>query len=199
MPSNPLLEPLRLLLNQAGQVYSEQNLIRLLVAKGLLPEDYGGNSLLLFQTHFALFNALYLWRDELHREGLDLDIGLLDVRVRALEAATGQFVSGTREANLREYYLDWSHYHSATQSSVEDLLNDFWQRTARVRVSSDERAQALQIMSLQAPVTLAEVKQRYRRLAMEAHPDRGGDTEQLQHINWAVSVLRKELANHGDL
>ncbi|WP_049722011.1 DNA-J related domain-containing protein [Gilvimarinus polysaccharolyticus] len=197
MSTNPLLEPLQLLLNEAGQVYSEQSLIKLLVAQELLPKDYSANPLLLFQTHFALFNALYLWRDELLTQGLDLDIGLLDVRVRTLEQATEQAVGGAREANLRDYYLDWSHYHAATQSSVEGLLNDFWRQAASVQVNSDDRARALAIMSLEAPVTLQEVKLRYRRLAMTAHPDRGGDAQQQQDINWAMALLRRDLAANG--
>jgi hypothetical protein len=197
MATNPLLEPLQLLLYEAGQVYSEQRLINLLVEQELLPENYSANPLLLFQTHFALFNALYLWRDELLTQGLDLDIGLLDVRVRTLESASSQAVGGAREAKLRDYYLDWSHYHAATERSVEDLLSDFWRQAVQTQVSCDDRARALEIMSLQTPVTLAEVKQRYRRLAMAAHPDRGGDTEQLQHINWAVAVLRRDLASNG--
>ncbi|WP_052481138.1 DNA-J related domain-containing protein [Gilvimarinus agarilyticus] len=197
METNPLLEPLSLLLNEPGQEYSEQSLIKHLVAQELLPGNYGSNSLLLFQTHFALFNALYLWRDELHGQGLDLDIGLLDVKVRALEQATGQAVAGTRESKLREYYLNWSHFHVATEQSVEDLLNDFWQQVAAKPVNSGEREQALRVLSLTAPVTIAEVKQRYRRLAMAQHPDRGGDTEQLQEINWAMAVLRRGVASDG--
>lgn len=199
MPTNPLLEPLQLLLNEAGQVYSEQSLIKLLVAQELLPKDYSANPLMLFQTHFALFNALYLWRDELLTQGLTLDIGLLDVKVRALDTAGGQAVGGVREANLRDYYLDWSHYHAATQGSVEGLLNDFWRQAARVQVNSGDRARALEIMSLKAPVTLPGVKQRYRRLAMAAHPDRGGDAQQQQDINWAMAILRKDLAANGAL
>lgn len=197
MPTNPLLEPLRLLLNEPGQVYSEQHLIKHLVAQELLPDNYGSSPLLLFQTHFALFNALYLWRDELHEQGLDLDIGLMDVQVRKLEQAAGQSVTGAREHKLREYYLDWSHYGVATEQSVEDLLSDFWQQVASKPVNSGEREQALQVLSLHEPVTLAEVKQRYRRLAMALHPDRGGDTEQLQEINWAMAVLRRSVASDG--
>jgi hypothetical protein len=197
MTSNPLLEPLKLLLNEAGQVYSEQSLIKHLVAQELLPPDYGASPLMLFQTHFALFNALYLWRDQLHPQGLDLDIGLLEVTVRALGVAQGQAVGGDREAKLREYYLDWSHYQAATERSVENLLSDFWRQAAQKPVSSPDRDRALEIMALQAPVTLPEVKKQYRRLAMAAHPDRGGDTEQLQRINWAMAILRRDLASHG--
>lgn len=197
MTTNPLLEPLKLLLNEAGQVYSEQSLIKHLVAQELLPPDYGATPLMLFQAHFALFNALYLWRDELHRQGLDLDIGLLEVAVRALGVAQGQAVGGAREAKLREYYLDWSHYQGATERSVEGLLSDFWRKVAQKPVSSPDRDRALQVMSLQAPVTLPEVKKQYRRLAMAVHPDRGGDTEQLQRINWAMAILRRDLASDG--
>lgn len=40
------------------------------------------------------------------------------------------------------------------------------------------------------PEDFALVKQAFRRAVMRAHPDRGGDTETVQRLNQAFSVLK---------
>ncbi|NNG14653.1 MAG: DnaJ domain-containing protein, partial [Gammaproteobacteria bacterium] len=44
---------------------------------------------------------------------------------------------------------------------------------------------------LDDPVSDADIKQQYRRLAMQHHPDRGGDDATLQKINAAMNILTR--------
>ncbi|MDO3384121.1 DNA-J related domain-containing protein [Gilvimarinus algae] len=192
-PANPILPVVRELLFEPGQCYSEHALIKILVARGLLPEDFAACPKQLFQAHFALFNALYQLRDELGQEGLALDIGLLEVRVYRVAEAVGQAMGSGRESKLRAYYLDWQHFEQATDESVGQLLDDFWRTLGQRPVADSDRREALEVMALSEPVSYSELKQRYRRLAMESHPDRGGDTAKLQQINWAMSVLEQSV------
>ena len=48
---------------------------------------------------------------------------------------------------------------------------------------------------LEAGWSLNEIGQRYRNLAMEHHPDKGGDQEQMARINRAWSDAQRELGS----
>ena len=45
------------------------------------------------------------------------------------------------------------------------------------------------------PQTLEDLKQQYKRLAMAHHPDRGGNTKDMQEINGEYDRLFKQLQN----
>ncbi|MBU2885054.1 DnaJ domain-containing protein [Gilvimarinus agarilyticus] len=189
---NPLLEMLRQLLFESGQQYTEHALLKIAVARGLVPENYGTCPKQLFQAHFALFNGLYRLQEELAGQRLFLDIGLMQVDVRPWQGPSDSTqLDGGREGKLRDYYFDWRHFDEATVASVNELLDDFWQNLGRQPVATAERSRALHIMGLAEPVSWSAIKQRYRRLAMQHHPDRGGDADQLQEVHWAMSVLER--------
>ena len=61
-----------------------------------------------------------------------------------------------------------------------------------------EREEALAILDLQEPITLTEIKVRYKSLVKKLHPDaNGGDTraeEQLKVINQAYAILKTSFA-----
>lgn len=86
---------------------------------------------------------------------------------------------------LRAYYLDLTHLEKTGKQEVLQLLDAFWQRYTR----HDRRAEALAELGLADPVDYLEIKRSYRELAMEHHPDRGGEMEKLQAINAAMELL----------
>ena len=51
------------------------------------------------------------------------------------------------------------------------------------------RESALQILGLTLDATPEEIKKAHRRLALEFHPDRGGDSQKMKLINAAKAVL----------
>ncbi len=137
----------------------------------------------LFKAHFLLFNALYRLRNRLLERKLGrLEINPLNMRLQAYqegEAAVDAFDA------LMEYYLDFANLDNTTAREVDDMLANFHLKCA----GQDKRRQALQILGLRDPVDDHTIKQQYRRLAMEHHPDRGGDKETLQKILSAVRLL----------
>ena len=137
----------------------------------------------LFKLHFLLFHTLYKLRDQLHedRQG-HLELGPLTIRL--LPYIEGQEALSVHEP-LREYYLDISQLESTTEQDVYEMLASFWTKFTR----EDGREEALEQLGLEDPVDDISIKNRYRELVMEHHPDRGGEKEQLQLINAAVSVL----------
>jgi len=186
---NPLLSAIEQLLDE-GAPLSEYQLIQRLKQQDLVASDYSASPLSLFRVHFCVFNALYQIQARRARNGQALVISPLTIYLRSLEAEEGAALAELEAQPLRAFYLDWTHYHQATEETVVELLSDFWRRYGRRgQVDQRRRREALAELGLEDPVTLAEIKYRYRRLAMAHHPDRGGSGERLRAINAALAVL----------
>ncbi|HHH42677.1 MAG TPA: molecular chaperone DnaJ [Gammaproteobacteria bacterium] len=137
----------------------------------------------LFRAHFLLFHALYELRDRLaaSQQGL-LQIEPLCIRRLPWSSAPASLAMPDP---LRAYYLDWSHLDGTSEDEVCELIASFWSRLGRF----EGREEALAELGLEDPVDDAMIKSAWRRLAMQHHPDRGGDNERLQVINAAVDCL----------
>ena len=180
-----LAETLLAILRAHPDGLSEHDLIRKLVNDdpAFGPDAYT-DELSLFQCHFILFHHLYRLRDELwnNREG-DLAIHCLKIALRPFPDGT-DCLPATPDP-LRDYYLDLTHLEKTGKQEVLEMLDTFWLRYTR----NDRRAEALAALGLADPVDAPEIKRRYRELAMEHHPDRGGEMEKLQAINAAMGLL----------
>ncbi|WP_303901371.1 DNA-J related domain-containing protein [Thiohalomonas denitrificans] len=141
--------------------------------------------LALFRQHFLLFHILYRLRDRYRqaREG-ELAIDVLRIALDPYHSGTGGLATSDP---LREYYLDHSQLVSTSEQDVKALLDGFRGRFD----TNGEKSTALALMGLKEPVEYADVKHRYRQLAMRHHPDRGGDLSRLQEINHAMGVLTR--------
>ncbi len=180
-----LLEVLRA--HPAG--ISEYALIRTLDSASESPfgTDCLRNNLSLFQTHFFLFHNLYQLHDQLwHSDGIHLEIGPLCIQL--LPGNDNPTPTLSVHNPLRDYYLDIDNLNNTDADGVELLLGKFWQRFVR----DDDRHNALTVLELSDPVDWATIKTRHRRLAMQHHPDRGGDEQRLQAINAAMNVLARD-------
>ncbi|WP_111641999.1 DNA-J related domain-containing protein [Marinimicrobium alkaliphilum] len=190
---NALLPPLRSYFDRYLPGVTEYELISELRAQGALPKDRPDTGLALFRLHFRLFNALYQLQDELIEQGVWLQISTLSISAGPVRLAkAGVPDDGVRVSDpLRLFYLDWTHYDEATEQTVASLLEDFWRRFRSGTISLSEREEALAELELVEPVTLRDIKQRYRKLAMVHHPDRGGSKEKLQRLNAAMAALNR--------
>lgn len=190
---NPLVDPIRCILDVAPSALSEYELIQQLQAQGWLDKNLSSDPLVLFKSHFLVYNALYqlqalYWEHDQQR----LCISALAIELTARSSPMAK--SGANlpdddagDQHLRAYYLDWAQLEQATTDSVNGLLSSFWERL----VSDDDYHQALAVLSLSAPVDAQRIKQRYRQLAMEHHPDRGGSEARFQQLNWALGILQR--------
>lgn len=146
--------------------------------------DVYADELSLFQCHFILFHHLYRLRDKLwnERQG-DLAIHCLKIMLHTYPSSC-DLLPATPDP-LRAYYLNITHLEKTGKQEVLEMLGTFWLRFAH----NDRRAEALAALGLADPVDHLEIKRRYRELAMEHHPDRGGEMEKLQAINAAMELL----------
>jgi len=145
------------------------------------------NNLSLFQTHFFLFHSLYQCHEQLWHSG-DGRIEISPLRIQLLTISNPANTALTAHNPLRDYYLNIANLNDTDANDVDELLGKFWQRFVR----NDERNNALAELELNDPVDWVTIKTQHRRLAMQHHPDRGGDEQRLQAINAAMDVLARD-------
>ncbi len=143
----------------------------------------------LFQMHFLLFHLLYALRDRLWQQQRgDLRISSLNIQLQPYQAGTAAL---SEYDALRDYYLTLEHLYNTTEAQVQERLDWFWQTF----LAGEQRPQALQTLELTEPVDYPAIKQRYRQLAAQHHPDRGGDKARFQAINQAMDILQRYYAS----
>lgn len=141
------------------------------------------NNHALFQAHFLLFHILYRLRNRLWEQKLG-HLEISPLKIQLLPFNEGEDSLSAYD-NLMDYYLDISNLENTSPRQVDELLAGFFIKLNR----RDHRKQALDVLGLEDPVDDIAIKKQYRRLAMEHHPDRGGDNLRLQEINSAVRIL----------
>lgn len=199
--NNPITAIILATLRKYPQGYSEYTLIQAIDAAGIFGTLDSNMNVALFQKHFLAMNALYqlqmtLWEEEaLYLEvsalRIHLDTTGSDMSQVTLEGTTKNKTKVTlpeqsRNEALRAYYLNWSHYNEADETSVRHLLNSFWERF----LNPEQRTMALNTLEITdtepTPVT---IKHQFRLLAAKHHPDKGGDPDSFIAIREAYEIL----------
>ena len=137
----------------------------------------------LFRAHFFLFHSLYLLSNIL----LEQEVGVLEIHTLKIQLHPYQNGENALQVDskLKAYYLNFNNLENTTEDDVYDLLESFWNKYNKF----ENRDEALAELGLQDPVTDKMIKQEYRRLIMQHHPDRGGETEKLQKLNDVIKSL----------
>ncbi|QGZ31814.1 DNA-J related domain-containing protein [Stutzerimonas stutzeri] len=200
-PEMDLAEQIFVLLREQPEGCSEYQLIQQLKSRHSthIPNLPLLDKLVLFRTHFLVFNALYRLRDRLRGENThDLRISPLCVQLQPYAPGASAIVENDP---LRDYYLDMANLRDTDESEVERLLASFWSRMRgdhpgeRNDLSDPEQKRAaLELFELDqdaASLTLHTIKRRYRQLVSIHHPDRGGSTARIQSINLAMEILQR--------
>lgn len=172
----------------AGPI-QEYELITYLQKEGLLDlcadESYW---VALFRKHFLVRHCLY----RLNSSGLLRDkallIGPLTIELSAADICSDALPSAdiTYQA-LASYYGDLSHWLNASEANCRSFIDDFWQRF----MAANNLAKNLLCLGLPTTAAWPEVQARYRRLAQQHHPDKGGDAEEFLCIQQAYDELKR--------
>ncbi len=188
-PSLDLAEQVLQLLQAAPGGLAEYALIQQLKAghSGHLPNLPLTDKLVLFRTHFLLFNALYRLRDTLWQQQAHL-LQISPLCIQLLPYQPGISALSEHDA-LRDYYLNLDNLRDTDERDVERLLASFWTRMQ----GGEEKQAALGLFELddEKLLDMTRIKHRYRQLVSQHHPDRGGSTERLQSINKAMEILER--------
>ena len=170
-----------------GHRCPEYELIRWLQApeQGIFRKDALSDSMTLFRANFIVMHALYRLRNRWLEDARGyLQISALDIGLVPLKTDSGSDLPDQHDA-LAEYYLDLNNLDT-DQASVDALLNDFWQHMVIPEHYDDDLA----MLELTPPVDLSTIRQQYRRLASQHHPDKGGDAEAFRKVSSAYQRLR---------
>lgn len=164
----------------------EYDLLLILKEKGLpLFKDLEfADPLVLFRTHFMLFHLLYHLRDRLDmaKKGI--------VEIHALKIVLLPWQSNSRglpqvRDRMGEYYRDLAQIEGTGRPEINAMIEQFWQDY----IAYQFRPESFSVLGLDQKATRAEIKQRYRSLAKQHHPDRGGDAAEFQRIRDAAQTL----------
>lgn len=177
------------ILHDSDEGISEYELITRLEAYPELAnllERKNSDSLTLFRIHFLVCHVLYLLLDEWHQSGR-AHLEITPLLIRILPYTDGD-VSIVTEDKVREYYLDLKNLVETDEKDVDELLASFWIGMNRY----EHRDEALEVLGLTDPVEDKTIRNTYRSLVMQHHPDRGGDKEIIQQLNDAAHLLLKK-------
>lgn len=185
-------------LREASVGLSELELIRQLQAPPwqiVGPVDYA-NPAALYPVHFLLFHVLYRLRDELAERGETITISPLSISLTEFNVVAGTGLPD-RGDPLRTFYLDLNQYEMS-EGDILRMVDDFWAGRVKQRPALESAEDAASVLGFDVlPADFSVVKHRFRRAVMQTHPDRGGDTEQVQQLNEAFATLRHYFRN-GD-
>lgn len=143
----------------------------------------------LYPVHFLVFHVLYRLRDQLAGSDETLSISPLVIKLSRQLVVSG---TGPVDApdTLRSFYLDLSRYQMPEESILQ-MMDDFWSGRHGCQPARAEILEAADVLGFEdIPGSFEQVKYRFRRAVMQAHPDRGGETEAIQNLNTAFSVLK---------
>lgn len=189
---NPLVGPILAILKKSPNGISEFDILKAL--KDLLPafnQLADDSNLQLFRQHFLIMNALYqlqtsLWQEE----NLVLDITATRITLFSasqVKLSSSTHISDSVDAKLAAYYLDWDEYEKTDVDEVSRLLNSFFKG---ISLTGNDRDSALKTLEIDTEnPTKTDIKQQYRKLAQQHHPDRGGDQDRFIDLRQAYEYL----------
>lgn len=93
------------------------------------------------------------------------------------------------ETTLFAIYTDM---HRLSNNVARVLLDEQQRLQANPGLKIAERLAAFQLLDLPPEASVEDIKSSYKELARKAHPDVGGDTERMQVLNAAYSLLMEE-------
>lgn len=153
----------------------------------------------LYPVHFLLFHVLYRLKDTLIETGENLTISPLRIVIEQQNIVGGVGLPGAVD-NLRNFYLDLSQY-TLPKDAIQQMMDRFWAGYQGLGPSKPEALHAAKVLGFDSvPDCFSTVKQAFRRAVMQAHPDRGGETEAIQSLNEAFAVLKahfSQIAEHS--
>ena len=187
MFKNPLIVPVLEILSEADVTITEHQLMKMLEHDDeYFSELAESHSLALFQKHFLIMNALYQLQQQFLDEKLYLHISPLAIYLQPAKTESVPLVPEINsDEHLRNYYTDWQNFLQASESQVDKLLDEFWQLYS----SQEKTVDAYQVLDLPVESSWSEVQKRYRKLAAQHHPDRGGNAVRFIAIRQAYEIL----------
>ena len=199
---NPVCLAALNILKQTEESVSLYNLIQSIEKEILYliqDEQDSSHELMLFKKNFIVMNALYQIQKDIKGTGYSLYISPLKI----IFFSEGDLKTGLPsvdieeaervDASMSKYYLDWSNYKYADDSTVEQLLNSFWREYQKINKNDfdqDKRSHAFYILGVESSASWNDIQHAYRQKIATCHPDKGGSSHQFIEIREAFLLLK---------
>jgi len=169
----------------------------------MFSQDCFIDELLMFQSHFILFNALYRLRDqakanawfdmEIHSLGI-YKIAIDDLNAKRVTLAVNdlEHQSVCQDDPLARYYLDWQNLEQTSLEDVQALLNDFWGQMASARPikKNIDLDYALTVLGFTCLPDAHSLKKQFKKRAFQLHPDQGGNHKAFTELRDAFQTIK---------
>lgn len=184
-----LSETLFELIDNQGPI-KEHQLLTQLYALGYEQFQPSIEPLALFRSHFLLFHLLYRLEDTWIREHAK-QIHIHTLAIELTDSKPSQHPPGLVDFDsLRDYYLDYQQFIDTQERDVVDLLDQFWSAYSKsAPVSETEWVSAKATLQIEGDVSVQMVKQQFRKLSQQHHPDKGGCAETFKQLVQARDKL----------
>lgn len=147
------------------------------------------DELAIFQKHFLLFHFLY----QLQETWWQQKIGYLEIHTLQIQLhPISQNTTPATDDPLKTYYLDASQLETTQQEDVLKLLDSFWQKYKNF-LPEDVINADKSILQIDGELNQQSLKQQYRLLCQQHHPDKGGENETFHQIQQAYQRLSQHL------
>jgi len=191
----PIIEEISLFFN-THPISNEHQIIKHLQEKKVAPfESFSlANTKDLFDAHFLCMHALYQLKNT-YLQQHQYKLLIQSVHIERVELTGCLSVNNDYSTTietidpLESYYLNPAHFFDTQESEVNDLLSTFWEKY----LAQDNKQQALTTLGLPPSANAKMVKTRYRLLAQQHHPDKGGCAKMFNKIYQAKQTLDKVL------
>lgn len=222
LEKNPILPAVQLYLNAKKTAFTEYELLRHLdSSKAFKDLDILENedlNLLFFYKHFLIMNALYYLQEKLWiSDGVVLNISPLKIELTfsksqcspenpsEIERQVRVHDEYIESAELRKYYLDFSHMFNQTPDTVAALLSNFWKKFSSSQLDADlgmvidgfddfrelpRYIESCEVLGVDSDDTLTQVRLAYRLKVIASHPDRGGKAEDFIAVRQAYEYIK---------
>lgn len=115
--------------------------------------------------------------------------------IRSRKSSVASAKTGTLPIDSEEhlspnigFFGEPENFFNVTEEKVQSLLEGFWSQYH----DSIDIEPSLQILNLDKTATWKAIRQRYRELASQHHPDKGGESSMFMQIRNAYECLKRQ-------
>ena len=145
----------------------------------------------IFQKHFVVRHCLYrLQAEKCSTDSSDFRLQITPTIIQlkpTVSASDNQLIVDDNSIKLAEYYLNLTNLDNATSENVSKILANFWKNFH----AYEDREIHLTQMGLSKHASWEQIQSRYRELAKQYHPDKGGDDKKFIKLRRAFEALKR--------
>ena len=112
-------------------------------------------------------------------------------------AAAGSFV-GAIIGMIVGAIIAWAHHHFISKRRIirDQLTQSLTQWGFASPTTTVALKKAYKFLGVKPTASPSDINSAYRRLALQYHPDKGGDPDKMQQLHYSLAIIREEREEH---